>query len=164
MKYSNEDVRRQDRLLDQPSAIQLLSEAEYGVLAMTDNGLPYAIPVNYVWDGVSSIYIHCAPEGRKLRAIANCPDVSFVVVGHTHLLPSKFTTEYESIVLTGRAVMDLSDEEKHKALSLLLEKLSPNDKAIGEKYAEKSFHRVEIIRIDISQWSGKCKRVANRQQ
>ena len=29
----------------------------------------------------------------------------------------------------------------------------------GLKYAEKSFHRTEIIRIDLESMSGKCKRV-----
>ncbi len=31
MEYTNEDVRRQDRLLDEPRARELMSTAEYGV-------------------------------------------------------------------------------------------------------------------------------------
>jgi len=159
MKYDNSSVRRQDRLLDEASATELLKKAEYGVLSLSEDGQPYGIPVNFVWDGRQSLYIHCAPEGRKLRIIGQNPKISFCIVGNTHLLPSKFTTEYESIILEGKAVIGLSDEEKHKALTLLLEKLSPEDRVIGEKYAEKSFHRVDIIRLDIESWSGKCKRV-----
>jgi len=159
MKYVNETVRRQDRLLDEADARRLLRSAEFGVLSMCDGDGAYGVPLNFVWDGADSLYVHCAPEGRKLRALARNPRVSFCVVGRTHLLPSKFTTEYESVVLTGTAVTGLSDEEKHRALTLLLRKLSPDDTVIGEKYAEKSFHRVEIIRIDVSEWSGKCKRV-----
>ena len=30
-------------------------------------------------------------------------------------------------------------------------------KTIGRQYVEKSFHRTEIIRLDILSWSGKCK-------
>ncbi|MDD7318481.1 MAG: pyridoxamine 5'-phosphate oxidase family protein [Prevotella sp.] len=160
MEYDNSGVRRQDRLLDEASAVKLLRESEYGVLSMIDeNGLPYAVPVNHIWDGGSSIYIHCAPEGRKLRAIKSHPEVSFCVVGHTNLLPNKFTTEYESIVISGKASIGLTEEERWHALELLLDKLSPNDKTIGLKYSEKSFHRVDIIRIDIEKWSGKAKRV-----
>lgn len=38
--------------------------------------------------------------------------------------------------------------------------LSSEDKVIGAKHdAEKSFHRTEMICLDINCWSGKCKRV-----
>lgn len=160
MRYDNSRVRRQDRLLEEARAIELLRTAEYGTLSLIDeDGLPYGIPVNYVWDGKDSLYIHCAPEGKKLRAIAAHPEVSFCIVGDVNLLPSKFTTEYESIVLKGTAHIGLSPEERMRALVLLVEKLSPDDVEIGKKYAEKSFHRTEIIRLDITEFSGKTKRM-----
>ena len=66
MKFNNETVRRRDRLMTEERALELLRTAEYGVLNMIDaDGLPYGIPVNHVWDGDSSIYIHCAPEVRS---------------------------------------------------------------------------------------------------
>ncbi len=160
MTFDNSDVRRQDRLLDEEQAGALLRRAEWGVLSMCDaGGTPYGIPVNYVWDGDSALYIHCAPEGRKLRCVDQEPRVSFCIVGNVNLLPSKFTTEYESIVLTGVAVRHLDEQERRHALELLLDKLSPDDKQVGMKYAEGSFHRVEIIRLDITSWSGKRKAV-----
>ena len=109
MKYNNDDVRRRDRLLPEQRATELIRIAEYGVLSMIDeNGLPYAIPVNHVWDGEDCIYIHCAPEGKKLRAIAKNPNVCLCIVGDVNLLPSKFTTEYESVVIRGLAQGKLS--------------------------------------------------------
>ena len=33
------------------------------------DGSGYGVPLNYVWDGNHSIYIHCAPEGHKLHAL-----------------------------------------------------------------------------------------------
>lgn len=160
MKFDNSAVRRQDRLLGQDRAEELLRSAEWGVLSMSDeDGQPYGVPLNYVWDGERSLYVHCAPEGRKLSCLDHEARVSFCVVSRVNLLPSKFTTEYESIVLTGRAVRHLADEEKRHALELLLDKLSPAGKVIGMKYAQGSFHRVEILRIDIESWSGKSKRV-----
>ena len=99
MEYINEKVRRQDRLLTQERALQLLSESEYGVLSMIDSeGLPYAIPVNHVWNGENSIYIHCAPQGKKLVALQHNPNVSYCIVGKVNLLPKYFTTEYESVI------------------------------------------------------------------
>ena len=77
MKYSNEQVRRQDRLMDEAAARRLLKEGEYGILSMqSEDGGGYGIPVSYVWDGGDLIYIHCAPEGRKLRCIDACAKVS----------------------------------------------------------------------------------------
>ena len=94
MEYINEKVRRQDRLLTQERALQLLSESEYGVLSMIDSeGLPYAIPVNHVWNGENSIYIHCAPQGKKLVALQHNPNVSYCIVGKVNLLPKYFNTK-----------------------------------------------------------------------
>lgn len=63
MQFNNSQLRRQDRLLDEKRAFQLLKEGTYGILSMQDeNGEgAYGIPVNYVWDHGNSIYIHCAP-------------------------------------------------------------------------------------------------------
>ena len=160
MKYNNDDVRRRDRLLSEQRATELIRMAEYGVLSMIDeDGLPYAIPVNHVWDGEDCLYIHCAPEGKKLRAIAKNPDVCLCIVGDVNLLPSKFTTEYESVVIRGLARIGLDEEERMKALHLLIDKLSPDYKDLGEKDTLASFHRTEIIKIEVLQFSGKCKKV-----
>lgn len=159
MEYRNDQVRRQDRLLDQQEALQLLDKAEYGVLSMQlPEGGGYGIPINYVWDGASSLYIHCAPEGKKLDCLRQHPEVSFCIVGQTEVQPSHFTTTYESILLRCQAHTDLPEEERRKALELILTKYSPQDKEIGLKYAEKSFHRTAAIRLDILTWSGKCKK------
>lgn len=159
MLYDNSGVRRQDRLLDETRARELLAAGEYGVLSLTDTSGPYGIPVNFVWNGRSSIYIHCAPVGRKLAYIDHDERVSFCVVGKTELRPAQFTTGYESIVLTCRARHNLPPEERMEALEALLEKYSPDDREIGRIYAQKSFARTEIIRLDIDHWSGKAKHV-----
>ncbi len=161
MKFDNTKVRRQDRLLDEPQARELLAVGEYGVLSMVRPGGEgaYGVPVSYVWDGDGLIYLHCAPEGEKLRALDGCDEVSFCVVGHTHVVPDRFTTEYESIVLQCRARRGLPPEERMHALELLLAKYSPEDAAVGRKYAAGSFGRTEIVRLTIETMSGKCKRL-----
>lgn len=158
MIYRTETVRRQDRLLDEPQARELLRDAEYGILCMQrPEGGGYGVPVNYVWDGVSSVYIHCAPEGRKLRCIDACDAVSLCIVGRTEVRPARFTTAYESLLLDCRACTGLPEQERRQALERLLEKYAPDDKVVGMQYAEKSFHRTQIVRLDILSWSGKRK-------
>ena len=160
MIYDNSKVRRQDRLLEEKRAIELLQNSDYGVLSVTgSDGLPYAIPLNFVWNKESAVYVHCAETGKKIDALKKNPYVSFCIVGRVNLLPDKFTTEYESVIMQGKAELDIRDEEKTAAIELLLNKLSSAYITIGRKYAAKSFHRTRIIRIDFTQWSGKCKRV-----
>ncbi len=160
MIYDNSSVRRQDRLLDETAARDLLRRGEYGVLSLVrPDGTAYGVPISYAWDGAAALYLHCAPEGEKLRCIAHCAELSFCVVGHTRVEPSRFTTAYESILLACRASAGLSAEERMRALELLLAKYCPDDAVVGRQYAAKSFFRTEIIRLDILRWSGKCKRI-----
>jgi nitroimidazol reductase NimA-like FMN-containing flavoprotein (pyridoxamine 5'-phosphate oxidase superfamily) len=73
------------------------------------------------------------------------------------VIPDQFTTAYESVLVNGTVALDLSDSEKLHALELILDKYSPDDKAVGMKYAEKSFQRTCVMRLDIASVSGKCK-------
>lgn len=160
-KYDQSEIRRQDRLLEEAHALDLIKSSEYGVLSMTDEyGEAYGVPLNFVYDNTGCIYIHCAPSGRKLRAISVHPATSFCIVGQTHVISRKFTTNYESVIMKCRAVTGLSEQERHHALELLIEKYSPDEKETGLKYIGKSFHRTEIIRLDIVSVSGKAKSVA----
>ena len=161
MECDNTQVRRQDRLLEEGRAMEIIRDGEYGIMSMrTENGEgAYGIPVSYVWDRGNSIYLHCAPDGRKLRCIDACPHVSFCVVGRTKVLPEQFTAAYESVVLECTAHRSLHEAERMSALSLLLSKYCPDDKMRGIEYANRSFARTEIIRLDIERISAKSKRM-----
>lgn len=159
MKYNNESVRRQDRLLSEEEAIRLLQQGEYGFLAMvSEKQSGYGIPLNYVLYQ-DRIYFHCAPEGEKLKILAANNKVSFCVVGKTQVISDKFTTAYESVQVKGTVTFHLPDEEKKQALELIVDKYSPNDKGIGLTYIKKSLHRTEVIRLDIQSISGKGKAI-----
>lgn len=161
MKYTNEEVRRQDRTLEEQRALEILQTGEYGVLSMcaVDGNEAYGIPLSYVWNGRESVYIHCAPAGRKLQCIDACANVSFCVVGRTNVIAEKFTTGYESIVMRCTAHHNLPEEERREALRIFVGKYCPEFAEKGREYAEKSFHRTEIIRLDIQQMSGKSKKM-----
>ena len=121
MKFDNSTIRRQDRTLEQERAFEILKEGEFGILSMRaeDGNGAYGIPLSYVWDRGNSIYIHCAPAGRKLKCIDACPQVSFCVTGRTKVKPEQFTTAYESVVLQCSAHHSLHEAERMSALSLL---------------------------------------------
>ena len=159
MIYDTSNIRRQDRLLPQEKAYDLLKKGEYGTLSMvSEEDTGYGIPINFVYDDKQGcIYFHCAMEGKKLRCLAKNNRVSFCIIGKTAVISNQFTTAYESVVVNGTMDIHLSDQERRYGLSLLLDKYCPNDKEIGLRYIEKSFHRTNVIRLNISSFSGKSK-------
>lgn len=159
--FDQESIRRQDRLMDESRALELLENGEYGFLALGSNaaaGLPggYGIPISYVYDD-GALWFHCAPEGEKLRRIASDASASFCVVGPTCVQQSKFTTLYGSVMVFGKIDVVQDDELRYAALALIVKKYSPEFVEIGAKYAEKSFHRTAILRLQIERISAKAK-------
>jgi nitroimidazol reductase NimA-like FMN-containing flavoprotein (pyridoxamine 5'-phosphate oxidase superfamily) len=151
-------VRRQDRLLSEERARELLREGEYGVLAIASAQGGYGVPMNYAVVG-NRIYLHCATEGRKLRALNNDSRVSFCVVGERRVVPEEFTTEFESVIVSGRASVVEDDAERRRALRAIVEKYSPAHLEQGLQAIERSLHRTTIIAINVEHFSGKKKRV-----
>ena len=155
------EVRRQNRILEDKARIEeLLKDSEYGFLSLgaEENGYGYGIPISYAYDEeVGVLYFHCAPEGQKLDMLKHNDKVSFCVVGVTKPLASQFTTLYESVIVFGKAYIGLSDDEKHKALRLLVKKYSAGYEELGEKYMQGSWNRTETFKIIIERITAKAK-------
>ena len=147
-------MRRQDKEMETAKAVQLLSAGEYGILSTTAaDGQPYGVPLNYVYHD-DAIYFHCALNGHKIENIKNNPRVSFAVVGHSKVIPARFTTEYESVLVFGVA-SEIQGPERYDALLWLVEKYSPAFIAEGKAYIEKHDKVTQVIKIDIERISGK---------
>lgn len=155
------EVRRQNRILEDKARIsELLNISEYGFLSLgtSENGYGYGIPISYVYDEeANTLYFHCAPEGQKLDLINQNNKVSFCVVGVTKPIAEQFTTLFESVISYGKADINLSDEEKRKALRLLVNKYSKGFEEIGEKYIDKSWSRTATFKIEIEHITAKAK-------
>ena len=155
------EIRRQNRILEDKDRIEeLLSGPEYGFLSLgiTENGYAYGIPISYVYDKESqSLYFHCAMEGQKIDLMRKNSKVSFCIVGKIKPVASKFTTLYESVIAFGDVTLDLPDDEKHKALHLLVQKYSPGFEELGETHIQKSWNRTYTFKIEIKHISAKAK-------
>ena len=149
-------MRRKDKAMQDGDIIGLLQNGEYGVLSTVDgNEQPYGVPLNYVLMN-NCIYFHCALEGHKLDNLALNHKVSFCVVGRTNLLPAEFSTEFESVIVFGRASV-IEGEERYQALNALIEKYSPDFVSEGGVYIEKFDSRTRVVKIEIKRMTGKAK-------
>ncbi|MCF6271530.1 MAG: pyridoxamine 5'-phosphate oxidase family protein [Melioribacteraceae bacterium] len=151
------ELRRKDRAITNEEAITLLNKGEYGVLSTTsENGEPYGIPLSYcVVD--NSIYFHCAVEGKKLGHFKHNKAVSFCVVRDTEILPNKFSTKYESVIISG-IVEEVFGDEKQVGLEGLLHKYSPEFLEKGLSYIKDSSIKTLVFKISIEQISGKARK------
>ena len=151
------ELRRKDRGMTEAEVRDLLERGEYGVLSTRGpDGAPYGIPLNYcVID--DAVYFHGAVEGRKLANLAVDGRVSFCVVGTTEVLPDRFSTRYESVIITGIAT-EAYEEEKQLALEGLLAKYSAEYRLEGLNYIGAQGMRTRVFRIDIGSVCGKARR------
>ena len=150
-------MRRRDREMPKEFALEIADKCEYAVLSMVDADAPYAVPVSIARDG-DSIYFHCAKEGRKTDILKAYPRVCLVCVGDVRPAEDKFTTEYESAIITGNAREVLKESEKIRALRVISERYTPSNMSRFEAAVEKSLARTAVWKIDIATISGKRKK------
>ena len=150
-------MRRKDREMSTEETEQLLIAGEYGVLSTVDaDGQPHSTPLNYVYaDGC--IFFHCALAGHKLENIKNNNKVAFCVVGRTEILPEKFSTNYESAVITGIAI-ESTGVEKEQALLYLVNKYSPDFIKEGMEYISLAAAKTRVLKIKIVLLTGKARK------
>lgn len=149
------EMRRKEKQLPLAESQAILNKGEYGVLStISSNGYPYGTPLNYVYTN-ECIYFHSAEDGQKIQNINNDSKVSFSVVGSVKLIPEKFSTKYESVVVFGEA-KEVEGEEKVNALLALINKYSSDHLDAGQKYILKGSNKTKVIRIDIQHMTGKA--------
>lgn len=149
------EIRRQERVLDENRMQELLETGEYGVLSSTStDGYAYGVPLSFVRDK-DQIYFHCSMIGHKIDNISVNPLVSFCIVGETQILPSAFSTGYESVIVFGNMETVTTDEEKKKALRLIVKKYSPDFVKEGEAYIERAILKTNVLRLNIQRITGK---------
>lgn len=150
-------LRRKDRALSEAEARELLERGEYGVLSICGaDGEPYAVPLSYCLLD-NEIYFHSALEGRKLDILAVNSRASFCVVGATEILPVKFSTRYESVIVSGQ-VTEALDAEKQRGLEGLVVKYSSSFLPQGLHYIGVQGAATRVFKLCIDAICGKARR------
>jgi hypothetical protein len=150
-------IRRADRAIPDSAAQEILRAGEYGILSTVSvDGQPYGVPVSYSYTG-DVIYFHCALAGHKLDNLSSNNKVSFCVVGKTQVLPAKFATNYESVIVFGKA-LEVTADEKHTGLIELLKKYSPDFMDKGLRYITGDGDKARVYKIVIEAMTGKARK------
>jgi len=158
MTVPSHPIRRKDRALSEAEALQLLRDAEWGVLATVDEaGWPYAVPVNHAVVG-EDLIIHCATVGHKLANLAFNPKVSYCAVTQAETLPLELSTRYASVIVFGRAELLTDDGEKRAALRALGLRFAAAHPDLVDREIDKDLFRTAVVRLHMERITGKARR------
>ncbi len=149
------EMRRPKQELSKEEAIEVLKSCQTGVLAVAgENGYPYTVPMNYVYQD-NRIIFHCAVEGYKLDSIKRDDRVSFCVIDQAEIIPEKFATRYRSVVVFGRMKIVEDDLQRRRGLEAINAKYSPGLETEGNREIDRSWKRVILVDLKIEHMTGK---------
>ncbi len=146
----------------------MMSNAEYGTLALCSQDKPYSIPVNFVHEG-DSIYFHGSLSGRKMKMLRENPNVSFSIVENFSLIASYFSSTeglacpatqfFKSIVIDGEVNIVSDKHEKINAMTLLMQKLQPEGgyRSFEDGVYEKMLNATAVLKIEVKELRAKFK-------
>lgn len=149
-------MRRTDREIKDAAAIRaILEEALVCRIGLSDNGMPYVVPLNYGL-GTNCLYLHCAAEGRKLDILRRNDRVCFEMDLLREIKPGAepcgWGSCYESVIGFGRAVIVADPAEKRAALDRIMEHYGATPPF---SYPDETLARTVVIRIEIESITGK---------
>ncbi len=149
-------IRKKKNELDINAVEKLLLDSRRGVLAMNgDEGYPYAIPINYVYDKDNKkIYFHGARVGHKIDALRACDKVCFTVYGNETIKEETWAPFMQSTVVFGRCHLMENGEKAMALLKSFAMKYYPNEQMADEEIA-KAGKAVQLFEIEIEHLSGK---------
>lgn len=171
-------MRRKDREMDRNFALDVIDRADYGSLALVENGQPYVIPLSFARYN-DFLYFHSATSGRKVELLNKLPYVSISFVGKVEvpdlysdrelsdikdkkgiksIVSRIFTTEYESAIVSGR-VIELEDKnEKIKGLRHICQKYTPDKMEYFLDAVDSDLKNVNVYFVKIDEITGKRKK------
>lgn len=148
-------MRRKEREITDRNLIEkILSTSEIVRVAINDTPAPYIVPLNYGYKN-NALYIHSARNGIKIELMRANPIVSFEIEQKTEIVKSEisceWTANYRSVIGIAEAEILTKKDEIVHGLDVLMQHFGKKE----NKYDEKYFQRIVIIKLTISEIIGK---------
>jgi nitroimidazol reductase NimA-like FMN-containing flavoprotein (pyridoxamine 5'-phosphate oxidase superfamily) len=142
------------KITDRAEMEAILNRAEICRLAMADGNVPYVVALNYGCAD-NCLYIHCAPEGKKIDIIRKNNRVCFEVNVDVEMVNTdtvhKCSTKYKSVIGHGTASIITDDAGKKAGLNVLMAQYSD----IAHEYLQELLDKMVIIKVEVDSMTGK---------
>jgi len=148
-------VRRKEKAMTTKADMEaLIGESRVCHVGLCDNGHPYVVPLHFGYiDG--TIYLHAAPEGRKLTVMAENPSVCIVFDICDGVIPADkacgWSTAYRSVMAFGEAELVTDPAEKQKGLGAIVSQYGGDPDSMGPR----SIDATTVIRVRVRELTGK---------
>lgn len=150
-------MRRRDReVTDRERMMALVDRCDVLRLGLADEDTPYIVPVNFGWEeknGRLYFYLHGAAEGRKADLLRQNGGCSFQMdCDHRVVqLPGGGVTMRYGCVMGKAAVTPLAEEEKPRAMRLLIDRYLPGAPCCPPS----ALARTAMWRLEVTEWRAK---------
>jgi len=155
-------MRREDRALTSKEEwIDVFNLGKAVQIAFIDGNEPYIVTMNYGYSWIASmpkLYLHSAPEGRKIDCIRKNPRVCFSISIPESLTEAQnacgYGMKYRSVVGYGSMKIVESTDERIAGLNLLMNHYT----AKGHwEFDTNTLKNTMVICLDVGTLSGKRK-------
>lgn len=147
----------ENRKMEYSRAIEIIKENNCGILSTVSlDAVPYGCAINYFYiEEDNALYFHTKRVGTKMENIKNNPKVSLFILDNSEIIPDRFITHYESVIIKGKASVITDEKLMREKLIQLCDKLAPKQLDRREEVIEKYIKAVCICKIDIEEITGK---------
>lgn len=150
--------KKEREITDRKVLFEVLKQGKFAVISLCRRDEPYIVSMNYGYDeSRTALYFHSALKGLKLDFLSQNPRVCATVIEDHGYKMDECSHAFRSVVFWGRmtAVQDL--EEKKYGMDVLLLHLEENPDPIRERNfkSDQDYRRVNILRLDIDEITGK---------
>ncbi len=147
--------RKEKEITDKALLEEILERSQVCRLGIVDGDEAYIVPVSYAWhEGI--IYIHSAPEGRKMDLLRKNGRVSFEIELESRVVrdavPCRWTTRYRSVMGTGTITIHEEEAEKKAGLDLIMHKYGYHGRP---RYSKKDLAGMVLLKLKIETLTGK---------
>ncbi len=148
-------MRRSEKAIEHREEIdQVIRACTVVRLGLSENEQPYVVPLNFGYDG-SSLYFHCAREGRKIDILQKnnrvCLEFDIpeeVVQGEA---ACAWGMHYRSVIAFGTARQLSESEDKRRGLEAIMAQYSDRTFTFPDAAVE----RTAVFMVEIEKITGK---------
>lgn len=148
-------MRRKEKEITEKSEIEaVIHKSIVCRIGMSDDNIPYIVPLCFGYLD-NTIYVHCYLKGRKIDILQKNNNVCFEFDINTEIVegenPCEWGMKYQSVIGFGKALFIKDQDDKRKALNIIMNQYSGRPSL----FSEKAINGTAVIKIEIESITGK---------